>query len=96
MCSARKGMHHTSHPCCSSAGSPHYLTPLICLPPSVPLHPCHPHLPFLFPPLCSMEAVRESLRDEALRRAVVRAVRAEDLISEAQCVQVRKLVLGCA
>lgn len=40
-----------------------------------------------------MEAVRESLRDEALRRAVVRAVRAEDLVSEAQCVQVRKLVL---
>ncbi|PRW18336.1 putative arginine N-methyltransferase 3 [Chlorella sorokiniana] len=35
----------------------------------------------------SMEAVRESLRDEALRRAVVRAVRAQDLISEAQCVQ---------
>lgn len=37
-----------------------------------------------------MEAVRESLRDEALRRAVVRAVRAQDLISEAQCVQVRR------
>ncbi len=42
-----------------------------------------------------MEAVRDSLRDEALRRAVVRAVRAEDLISEAQCVQVRGAGQGC-
>ena len=39
------------------------------------------------PPSCSMEAVRGSLREDALKRAVVRAVAPQHLMSEPACLQ---------